>query len=119
MARVDLNERSLRIEFSRLERLMTWSARVTVPLTAIRAVEVLDAPLRHTRGGRVGFLVPGVVKVGRWGFGTGMRQLVSVRRGTPGLLVNVDRSTVGFDELLVSTDRAEELAAALASRTGR
>jgi hypothetical protein len=117
MARVDVDTRELRVWFSPLERLATWRAEVTVPLTAVRAAEVLDAPLRHTRGGRVGFLVSGVVKVGRWGIGTGMRQLVSVRRGTPGLLVTVDPNATGFGELLISTDHAEELAAALTNRS--
>ncbi len=114
MARVDFDGRELRVRFSALERLATWRAEVRVPLTAVRAVEVLAAPLAHTRGGRVGFLVSGVVKIGRWGLGTGVRQLVSVRRGTPGLLVKLDGE---FGELLISTDRAEELAAVLASRS--
>lgn len=118
MAKVDFNDRELRVRFSGLEQLATWRAEVRVPLTAVRTAEVVAAPLRSTRGGRVGFLISGVVKVGKWGLGTGMRQLVSVRRGVPGLLVKIDE-TAGFDEILISTDRADELAAALTSRVGR
>jgi hypothetical protein len=67
----------------------------------------------------MGFLVSGVVKVGRWGLGTGVRQLVAVRRDTPAVLVKVDQSVEGFSELLVSTARADELVEALTSRVGR
>jgi hypothetical protein len=118
MAEIDFDDRELRIRFSTLERWATWRTEVRVPLTAVRTAEVVAAPLRSTRGGRVGFLISGVLKIGRWGFGTGERQLVSVRRGVPGLLVKMDE-TSGFDELLISTDRADELAAALTSRVGQ
>ena len=118
MAKIDFDGRELRVRFSTLERWATWRAEVRVPLTAVRTAEVVAAPLRSTRGGRVGALISGVLKVGRWGLGTGMRQLVSVRRGVPGLLVRIDK-TDGFDELLISTERADELAAALTSRVGR
>jgi hypothetical protein len=86
---------------------------VTVPLSAVRRVECVDRPLAHTRGGRMGLLVSGVVKVGVWGLGTGRRQLVSVRRNVPALRVTVDRSVTGYDELLISTERAGEMAAAI------
>ncbi|MEU4393370.1 hypothetical protein [Kribbella sp. NPDC023855] len=118
MAKLDFDGHELRIRFSAVERWATWRREVRVPLAAVRSAEVVAAPLRSTRGGRVGFLISGVLKIGRWGLGTGMRQLVSVRRGVPGLLVKVDE-TAGFDELLISTDRADELAAALTSRVGR
>ena len=118
MAKVDLNDRGLRVQFSALERLATWRSEVVVPLTAVRSAEVVAEPLRHTRGGRVGFLVSGVVKVGKWGLGTGMRQLVSARRGVPGLLVKLD-DTAEYGELLISTDRANELVAALTGRSAR
>ncbi|GAA4527576.1 hypothetical protein [Amycolatopsis samaneae] len=115
MAVVEVVGDELRVGFSRWERLAARRAGLVVPLAAVRAVECVGDPLARTRGGRVGFLVSGLVKVGVWGLGTGRRQLVSVRRAVPALRVTLDRAAHGgrFDELLISTDDAEGLAAAI------
>ncbi|RSM56004.1 hypothetical protein DL991_09285 [Amycolatopsis sp. WAC 01375] len=116
MATMDITEGGVRVRFSGWERLAVWRDEVVVPRAAIKVVEHVDAPLRRTRGGRVGALISGVLKVGYWGLGTGIRQLVSVRRGVPGLRIEIDRGVAGlsFDEVLVSVPNAAELADALA-----
>ncbi|GAA0584513.1 hypothetical protein HPO96_09875 [Kribbella sandramycini] len=117
MARVDIDRHEMRVRFSLLERLATWRGEVLVPLTAVREVAVLERPVSHARGGRTGLLISGVLKIGIWGLGTEHRQLVSVRRQTPALRVRIDRAATGhgFDELLISTPRAAELAQRVAS----
>ncbi|MBB5857737.1 hypothetical protein ACFQ05_19200 [Amycolatopsis umgeniensis] len=116
MAKMDIAEGGVRVRFSAWERLAVWRDEVVVPLAAIRAVERVEAPVGRARGGRAGVLISGVLKVGYWGLGTGVRQLVSVRRGVPALRLEIDRAVAGlrFDEVLVSARNAAELAAALA-----
>jgi len=115
MATIDIAGGSVRVRFSAWERLAVWRDEVVVPQAVIRAVELVDAPVGRARGGRAGVLVSGVLKVGYWGLGTGIRQLVSVRRGVPALRIAIDREAAGlpFDEVLVSARNAAELAGAL------
>ncbi|EMD25235.1 hypothetical protein [Amycolatopsis azurea] len=117
MATIDIAGGSVRVRFSAWERLAVWRDEVVVPQAVIRAVELVDAPVGRARGGRAGVLVSGVLKVGYWGLGTGIRQLVSVRRGVPALRIAIDREAAGlpFDEVLVSARNAAELACALVS----
>jgi hypothetical protein len=110
MATMKVRGSELRVRFAAWERPIVWRAGLDVPLTAIRSVERVEDALGRTRGGRVAFLISGVVKVGRWGLGTGTRQLVSVRRKAPTLRITLDRTVTGYDELLISTKDADRLA---------
>lgn len=116
MANIDIAGGEVRVRFSDWERLAVWRSEVVVPVAAIRDVEYVEEPVGRARGGRAGVLISGVLKVGFWGLGTGVRQLVSVRRGVPALRVGIDRAAAGlhFDELLISVRNAAELADALA-----
>lgn len=118
MATMAVVGRELRVRFSTWERLAVRRGKFVVPLVAVRSVERVDKPMAHTRGGRVGFLVSGVVRVGVWGLGTGMRQLVSVRRTVPALRITLDRTASGgrFDELLISVANAAEVAESITNR---
>ncbi|WP_414942403.1 hypothetical protein [Amycolatopsis sp. cmx-11-51] len=118
MAKVDVTGGGLRVRFSTWERLAVWRDEVVVPLTAITAIEHVEEPVGRARGGRAGVLISGVLKVGFWGLGTGVRQLVSVRRGVPALRVGIDRAAAGlhFDELLISASDSAEVAEALTAR---
>jgi hypothetical protein len=113
MATMKVVGHELRVRFSAAERLIVWRGTLVVPLTAVRGVERIDKALRRTRGGRRGLLVSGVVKVGIWGTGAGVRQLVSVKRSVPALRITLDRTVTGFDELLISTHDADRLAEAI------
>jgi hypothetical protein len=111
----------LRVEFTAWERLAVRRDGLVVPLSAVRKAERVDKPLAHTRGGRIGVLISGVLKAGVWGIGTGVRQLVSVQRQVPALRVVLDRGHYGgrFDELLISTANADELVGAIAVRVAK
>lgn len=118
MATVTLGASELRVRFSWWERLALRRAGMAVPLGAVRAVECVGEPLSLTRGGRFGVIVSGFVKIGVWGFGTGSRQLVSVRRGRPALRIRLDRAAAGgrFDELLLGVRDAERIVDAIGVR---
>jgi hypothetical protein len=116
---VHLLEGTVRLELARWERFFAGGrARYVVPLPSIERAEVVDRPTAAsaTPGGRAGLVVLGVLKVGRWGIGTGRRRFVSVRRGVPGLrlVLGADAAAeLGYDELLVSTPDAASVAAGL------
>ena len=110
MATMEVRGNELRVRFAAWERPFMWRAGLVVPVTAVRGVERVEDALGRARGGRMGFLVGGVVKVGRWGLGTGVRQLVSVKRKVPALRITLDRTATGYDELLISTKDADRLA---------
>ncbi|WP_406630309.1 hypothetical protein [Amycolatopsis sp. WGS_07] len=114
MATAEIVGDGLRVRFARWERLAVWREEVTVPLARIRTAEPVGNALARTRGGRIGLLVSGVLKVGVWGLGTGTRQLVSVRRSAPALRIAVDGGE--FGELLLSLPDPAGLADAIKAR---
>jgi hypothetical protein len=115
MATVVIGENAVMVGFDGWERLFTRRDAVRIPLPAVRGAELVEHPLRATRGGRWGITVTGLLKVGTWGLGTGRRQLVSARREVSGLRVALDRGVAGvpFDELIISTPDAAALLRAI------
>lgn len=120
MATVAVEGRDVVVRLSRWERPFAGGrSELIIPLAAVRAAEWVERPTRWsaTPGARAGLLVTGVLKLGRWGLGTGTHRFVSVRRWVPALRVTVDDAQVGrlgYGEILVSAPDAERLAAELA-----
>jgi hypothetical protein len=113
--RIDTNE--VTVELAWWERPFGGGRSVlAVPLAAVLGADLVERPLSATTGGRSGLLVSGLLRIGRWGVGTGRRQFVSARRGVPAVRVRVDRAAagrLGYDELLISTPDAVRVAATL------
>jgi hypothetical protein len=69
---------------------------------------------------RAGLLVIGLIKIGRWGIGSGRHTFVSVRRrGVPAVRLVLGTPAarrLGYAELLVSTPDAAAVVAAVAAR---
>jgi hypothetical protein len=84
---------------------------VDVPLNSVRDVEVVREPIASLRGVRA----PGL-RLPRRAIGTwrrrGERTLVSIRRGQPAVRVRLEGAR--WDALLVGSDDADALAAAVA-----
>ncbi|MGW1406607.1 hypothetical protein [Streptomyces sp. NPDC002403] len=119
MALMNITDTGLTIGFSGRERIWTLRGSLTVPLTAVRRVTVVDDPLRAAHGVRKGLHASGVAKIGTWGLITGPRQLVAAYRGRPGLRVELDRAAGGdFDELVLSLDDAQRSAQLIGQRLG-
>ncbi|MFH8515373.1 hypothetical protein ACH4CE_09700 [Streptomyces gelaticus] len=120
MALMNITDTGLTIEFSGRERPWIRRGSLTVPLTAVRRVTVVDNPLRAAHGTRKGLHASGVAKIGTWGLITGPRQLVAAYRGRPGLRVELDRAATGgdLDELVLSLDDARQLAQLIEQRVG-
>jgi hypothetical protein len=113
MARIEERSGAVVVRFEGWEPLFTGRRTLAVPFAAIRGVDVVDNALRGTRGARSGLLVTGFRKIGRWGIGVGLRQLVSVRRGEPALRLLMDREVTGYDEALIGLPDAAAVAAGL------
>lgn len=109
----------LRIDFPGWEALMARRRSVEVAREAISSVQVEPGWSSELLGLRSGLVVSGYRKVGTFRHHSGTRRLVSMTRGLPLLRVRVDRAVTGFDELLLSTDRAEQIAQTLHAGAAR
>lgn len=125
MATVRGDGRALTIELTRWEGLFVGNRRrLVVPLTSLAGAERVDRPTRFaaTPGGRSGLAITGVLKIGRWGIGTGTRRLVVVRRWVPALSVALTpegADQLGYDTVLISTRDVDTLLADLVQEAGR
>lgn len=119
MADVHVDDHVVEVRLNFFERLCCGGrTRLVVPRSEIAVAERVDLPTRAaaTGIGRVGLGVTGVIKIGRWGLGTGTRRFVSVRRWVPALhLVVRDgfEGQLGYHEILVSTPDVDALSSAL------
>lgn len=111
MSRVEVTDREVRIRFSLGEKLGGLLRDQRIPVGAVRGVEVVPDGLRATRGIRApGLGLPGVRKIGTWR-GRGARDVVSVRRGQPAVVIDLEGQR--YRRAVIGTDRAEEVAAEL------
>jgi len=117
MASVTLTGNQVDIRFTAGESTWLGRTRLTVPLAAVRRVACAERPLRLARGARKGYVVSGFIKIGIWGVFRGPRQLVSARRGRPGLHLVLDRAITGdeFDEVVLSCEEAPQLVESIRS----
>ncbi|MEU0315112.1 hypothetical protein [Nocardioides sp. NPDC006273] len=115
MTTLDVEDHLLTLAFPGWERLMVGRARYCVALGAIDSVEVMSGWSSEILGWRSGPAISGFRKLGTFRHPDGTRRLVSMTRGLPLLRIRLrDREAgAGFDELLVSTPEAADLAAEL------
>ena len=104
MASVTVTDDMVDIRFTGWERLWIGHERLAIPIAAVRDVSFVAEPLRLAHGARRGIAVSGFLKIGVWGVFGRPRQLVSARRGEPGLHLILDRASAGgeFDEVVLS-----------------
>jgi hypothetical protein len=113
MALLQVRPPVLSVSLTTAEKVLGLLRDVEVPLTAVRSVDVVDDALAAARGLRApGLGLPGLRKIGTWRSG-GHTTLVCVRRGQPGVRIVLEGQR--WSELLVGTDDAEAVAAALAA----
>ena len=112
MATVHLHGGTLEVRFTSAEKIAGLLLRdVRIPISAVRAVEVVPDGLAATRGIRApGLALPGVRKIGTWRRRSG-KSIVTVRRGQPAL--RIDLAGQRYESLLIGLDRPDQLAAEL------
>jgi hypothetical protein len=109
MSAVHINSSELTVELTRAEKVAGLRGDVTVPLTAITAVEVVPAALAAARGLRApGLSLPGARKIGTWRTKAGA-EFVVARRGQAGVRMTLTGHK--FASVLVGDGDAEGLAA--------
>ncbi|AUS81306.1 hypothetical protein C1701_26660 [Actinoalloteichus sp. AHMU CJ021] len=120
MASVTVSDDEIVVRFNATEIPLVARQKVTIPLSAVKEVAVLEKSLATQGARRAGMFVTGVMKVGLWGTGTGVQQLVSVRRGTPALRIILDKYDAGLkiDEVMVSISDAASVADDIERRRG-
>lgn len=110
MAHVSFDGAGLQVEFPGWEASMVGRAAFVAPRSAIRFARAEAGWSSEVLGWRSGLVVSGYRKVGTFTHPSGVKRLVSMKRGLALLRVNVDRASTGFDELLLSTADAEATA---------
>lgn len=119
MTTLNVDDHLLTLTFPGWERLMVGRAGYSVALDAIESVEAMPGWSSEVLGWRSGLAISGIRKLGIYRHPDGTRRLVSMTRGLPLLRIRLrDREVAGFDELLVSTPEAAEVAAELAAQLG-
>ncbi|GAA2641910.1 hypothetical protein GCM10010399_89670 [Dactylosporangium fulvum] len=119
MASATVTGELIEIRLTEWERRWIGRERLAIPVASVRHAAAVDNPLRLARGARRGLAISGFVKIGIWGLFGGPRQLVSARRGEPGLHLVLDRTAGGgeFDEIVLSDPDAAGIADTIARAT--
>lgn len=115
MTILTVEDRLLTLTFPGWERFMAGRGSYSVPTGAVESVEVLPGWSSEILGWRSGLAISGFRKLGTFRHPDGTRRLVSMTRGMPLLRIRLrdPEAGGGFDELLVSTPEAVEVAAEL------
>ena len=111
MTTARVHDATLTVSFSAAEKVVGLLRDQHIPLTAIRAVEVVPDGLEAARGLRApGLALPGRRKIGTWRSRAGT-SLVAVHGHRPAVRLTVQGQR--YATLLISIDAPEELAASL------
>jgi hypothetical protein len=117
MTTIILHPDSLSLSFTRAEKVAGLIRDQRVPLSAVRAVDVVPDGLAATRGVRApGLGLPGARKIGTWRARSG-NTLVSVRAGRPALRISLEGQR--YAELLVDVERPADVAADVTAALSR
>ncbi|MGV2901698.1 hypothetical protein ACNPM4_08455 [Microbacterium sp. AGC62] len=111
MTDITCDRAGVHVQFPGWEATMTGLPQLLIPRSAIRDVSTEQGWTSEILGMRSGLVVSGYRKLGTFRHPSGVRRLVSMKRGHRLLRIAVDRATIGFDEILLSTDDAESIAA--------
>ncbi|TDD53232.1 hypothetical protein E1286_07340 [Nonomuraea terrae] len=109
MLQIEIHREMLTVHFAPWTRLFTRTGSVSVPLTQIAEVDLLDRPLGAATGVRYGLLVSGVIKIGTWTSLSGVKRLVAARRQVSGLRIVLKSRASHHDELILSVPDAAHL----------
>lgn len=119
MTNIAHDRAGIHVRFPGWEATMTGLRELVIPAAAIREVSTEPGWTSEVLGVRSGLVISGYRKLGVFTHPSGIRRLVSMKRGHRLLRITVDRAAVGFDEILLSTDEAESMATALRSTVHR
>lgn len=115
MPHIAVDDGTLTIRLSPVEKLLALRGDVHADARLVRSAAVVGNPWRLIRGLRMpGTAFPGILAVGTWRWREGEsrgRDFVAVRRGLPG--VSVELGDHVYSRLLVSIEHPERIACEL------
>jgi hypothetical protein len=115
MTAIRVHDATLIASFTPAEKVVGLLRDQHIPLTAIRAVEVVPDGLEAVRGLRApGLALPGRRRIGTWRSRAGT-SLVAVHGHRPAVRLTVEGQP--YTTLLITTDAPEEIAASLSHHT--
>lgn len=110
MTQTNYGPEGLDIHFPGWEAAMVGRSTFHVPARAILSARIESGWTSEILGMRSGLVVSGYRKLGTFTHPSGMRRLVSMKRGLPLLRLRTNRNESGFDEILLSSVDAEHIA---------
>ncbi|MGI6877771.1 hypothetical protein [Microbacterium sp. gxy059] len=110
MTQTTIGAHGVDILFPGWEAAMAGRRVVHVPTHAILSARVEPGWTSEILGMRSGLVVSGYRKLGTFTHPSGVRRLVSMKRGMPLLRIRTVRDETGFDEILLSTEDADDIA---------
>ncbi|MGF2947661.1 hypothetical protein [Microbacterium alcoholitolerans] len=119
MTQTNYGPEGVDIHFPGWEAAMVGRSSFHVPARAILSARVEPGWTSEILGMRSGLVVSGYRKLGTFTQPSGMRRLVSMRRGMPLLRLRTNRNETGFDEILLSSVDAERIAHAIQGGVAR
>lgn len=109
MASVDLQGDEIVIRLTPIEKLGALHGDVSIPRTAVRAIDVEPQPFSKLGGLRApGTGWPGRIALGTWRKRGGKKDFVAVYRGRPAVILMLD-DDAGYDRLVISVDSPDEV----------
>jgi hypothetical protein len=107
MANLVINDDTVTVQMSRLEKAEALHRDLTVPRSAITGVRVVSDGMSEVHGLKMpGSGVPGVIMVGTWVSGEGTTFAVCHRSG-PAIVI--DLTGQHYDRIVVTADNPEQL----------
>lgn len=119
MTQVSYGPEGVDIRFPGWEATMAGRGFLRVPISALLSARVEPGWTSEIRGMRSGLVVSGYRKLGTFTHPSGVRRLVSMKRGVPLLRLSTVRGETGFDEILLSTEDAGSIAQAICGSVAR
>ncbi len=111
MADLVVNGDVLEVHLSATERLESLHGNISVPLSAVRTVDVLDDAMKAIHGMRVGTGIPGMTAVGN--FLAKNSRVFAVIHHDEHRGVRVKLEGASFDELIIGCANPQEVADAI------
>lgn len=116
MASIRINHDAIQVCLSRLEHLGGFHGDITVPLSAVEGVRVVDHPFRALHGYRaLGTGFPGLISLGTRRHRNG-RDFVAFYKGQKA--IQLDLTDMEFDRLLIGLFDPDALLSQLERRVG-
>lgn len=110
MTQITHESSGLDIYFPGWEAAMAGRNHLHVPAQTILFMRAEAGWTSEVLGMRSGLVVSGYRKLGTFTHPSGVRRLVSMKRGMPLLRLQTNRNEIGFDEILLSARDADRIA---------